>query len=60
MSDPKQYLITSEFGIVKSHGYPTFTLENRGSEIRIQVPIGKTIDIWVVDIAIKDRNEQRE
>ena len=45
-------LITSEFGIIKSRDYPNFRQEMNPCEIKIQVPVGKTVDIWVIDMAI--------
>ena len=57
-------LIGSENGVIQSRAYPKYLKygaeKDRGCVAKILVPEGKTIDIWIEDMAIKDRSPARK
>ena len=48
--------ISGSYGIVQSNGYPTFQAVKKACVRKIHVPPGKTIDVWVEDLAINDQS----
>ena len=46
--------ISDTYGIVQSNGYPTFKAVKKACVRKIHVPPGKTIDVWVEDLAIHE------
>lgn len=50
--------ITNQKGMITSPGYPTYRATNSTCQIKISVPAGKSLNIWVTDINILKRNTQ--
>lgn len=48
--------ITQQSGIIQSPGYPTYQQTSKTCNSKISVPNGKTIDVFVVDLRIQNRD----
>ena len=52
--------ITSNNGFIQSPGYPTFKIQNTECQVKIKLPAGKSINIWVVDMSLNFRDTSNE
>jgi len=47
--------ITQSNGFITSPSYPSFTQQNKTCLVKINVPAGKSVNIWAVDVSIGNR-----
>ncbi len=52
--------ITSSNGFITSPGYPSYKSTNQSCTVKINVPIGKSINLWAVDMALNARDSSGE